>query len=126
MASRRERPLGGRSQGQQLEVVGVARAEWTGSLPPPAVLQEYEAIHAGLAERIVRMAEVESSGTHELDEARANAEIATAKQGQVAAIVLTGVALIASIYFFAVGDPIAGSVLFGLPIVMLVRALLGR
>lgn len=82
--------------------------QWSGPLPPPAILYQYEQVQAGLAERIVAMAETAATGEIKTRDKLACAEIEQAKTGQSLAFVLTLIALGAAIYFFAVGNPIAG------------------
>ncbi len=43
----------------------VLAARWTGPLPPPSMLSEYNRAFPGCAERIVSMAEAESRSRHE-------------------------------------------------------------
>ena len=56
----------------------------------------------------------------------ADAEIERARTGQAIAALITTIALGAAIYFFAVDNPVAGGVLLSVPVIMLVRAFLGR
>jgi len=55
-----------------------------------------------------------------------NAAVETGRTGQAAAILLAFVAVIAAIVFFALRNEVAGGILLSLPVVMLVRALLGQ
>ncbi len=41
--------------------------QWSGPLPPPAVLEQYNAVHPGLAERIVSSMEVEQQHRHSME-----------------------------------------------------------
>ena len=45
----------------------IMHAQWTGPLPPPAVLKQYDEIATGLAERIVVSMEREQEHRHEMD-----------------------------------------------------------
>ena len=45
------------SVSQHAHSVEIVAARWEGLLPPPVALQQYNDVHPGLAERIVRMAE---------------------------------------------------------------------
>ncbi len=93
-------------------------------MPPPALLREYDEVVPGLAERIVGMTEKSITGHIDRDNRLADAEIEISKSGQSMAFVLTLIALIASIVFFAKGNALAGGLLIGLPVVLLVRSFL--
>ena len=50
-----------RKEGEKVKSLTVTRSEsFSGPIPPPAILGEYEKIHAGLADRIMKMAESQS------------------------------------------------------------------
>jgi uncharacterized membrane protein len=98
--------------------------QWAGPLPPPALLYQYEQVQAGLAERIVAMAETAATGEIKTREKLAYAEIEQAKTGQALAFLLTIVAMGAAIYFFAASNPIAGGALLSFPVIMLIRSFL--
>ena len=67
------------------------------------------------------MAETAATGEIKTRDKLACAEIEQAKTGQSLAFVLTLIALGAAIYFFAVGNPIAGGALLSFPVIMLIR-----
>lgn len=54
-----------RPPGRDPNSVFVAESSWQGPLPPPEILQGYEAAFPGAAERILRMAE--DQGAHRRD-----------------------------------------------------------
>lgn len=95
---------------------------WSGPLPPPEVLQQFEIVLPGSAERLFKMVEHK-----QVEERRLNtAVIHRDWVGAVVAAVI-GLALVgASIYFFAKGNNIAGPVLLGIPGVLMVQSFLGR
>lgn len=45
----------------------IMQAQWTGPIPPPGVLKQYDEVAAGLAERIVASMEREQEHRHEMD-----------------------------------------------------------
>ena len=49
---------------QPREVINAIRSEFSGPLPPPAILKQYDEIEPGLANRIVCMAEKEQEHRH--------------------------------------------------------------
>lgn len=83
-------------------------------------------VQPGLAERIVAMAETIATGDIKTRSKLADAEIDLARGGQAMAFVLTIVALGASIYFFAVRNPIGGTAFLAFPVAMIVRSFLIR
>ncbi len=97
---------------------------WEGPMPPPAVLRGYEQVVPGAAARILEMAEKALTGHVDRDNRLAEAEVDIAKTGQTMAFLLTLIALIASIVFFAKGNEVAGGFLIGLPVVLLIRSFL--
>jgi uncharacterized membrane protein len=99
-------------------------SKWQGPMPPPRILAEYDQVQAGLAERIVSMAETVTTGSIKTQDKLADAEIERARTGQALAFLLTVVALGASIWFFAVHDPIAGGAFLSFPVIMLIRSFL--
>lgn len=99
-------------------------SRWSGPLPRPQTLVEYEDVVPGAAERIISMAEHSLTGAIRIDSRLADAEITTVKRGQVIAGLLTAVSLVASIIFFAAGNAIAGGALISMPLVLLVQSFL--
>ncbi|HEU5416241.1 MAG TPA: DUF2335 domain-containing protein [Streptosporangiaceae bacterium] len=94
-------------------------------MPAPAVLAQYEQVQEGLAERIVAMAETVATGDIKTREKIAEAEVDRARSGQALAFLLTLMALGAAIWFFALGNNVAGGVLLSVPVIMLIRSFLG-
>lgn len=94
-------------------------------MPSPDVLQEYERVVPGAADRILAMAESDTTERAALDRKLADAEIENARGGRNQAYSLTLTALVAAIVFFALGNPVAGAVLLSMPVVMLIRSFLG-
>jgi uncharacterized membrane protein len=95
-------------------------------LPAPADLAAYEHVRPGAADRIIRMAEQSNEVRNESLRAATKAEIAYHGRGQIYAFLITLVAMVASIAFFAFGNNVAGGVLLGVPVVVLVRSFLGQ
>src|SRR5216683_414579 len=89
---------------------------WSGPLPPPETLAQYEAILPGSAERILAMAETAAIGEIRTSDKLADAEIVAGRQGLALAATLTLIAFVAAIVFFAVGAPIAGGLFLSFPV----------
>jgi len=86
-------------------------------VPLPAHLRQYDDIVPGAAARILDA--VYQAPSHRQDKL-VEAEITTAKVGQVVAILLAVVSVGASITFFAFDRIIAGSAFLGVPLVQLI------
>lgn len=90
------------------------------------MLAEYERLLPGCAGRLLAMAETVATGRIENETRLTQAEVETAKHGQAFAFLLTLVAFVASIVFFAVSNIVAGIAFISFPVVMLVRSFLGH
>lgn len=95
-------------------------------MPSPRVLAQYEQVQAGLAERIMSMAETVATGDIKTRDKLAKAEIERGRIGQSLAFLLTLIALGGAIWFFAIHNDIAGGVMLSVPVIMLIRSFLGR
>jgi uncharacterized membrane protein len=100
--------------------------EWDGLMPSPSTLAQYDMVQPGLAERITAMAETVATADIKSRAKIADAEIERARIGQVIAALITIIALGTAISFFAVDNPVAGGELLSVPVIMLIRAFLGR
>ncbi|TYK53060.1 DUF2335 domain-containing protein [Actinomadura decatromicini] len=119
--------LGAVEQEQLLDQIQVSlQNDWSGPLPPPAALQQYEMVLTGAADRILCMAETMTTGTSKRQDKLADAEIERARQGQAIAFTLTLLSFIASIVFFVLKQPIPGCAFISFPVLMMIKAFLGR
>ncbi len=119
------------------ERAGVVTATWSGPLPPPRLLGEYESVCAGAADRILRVMENEASHRHDCERRDLDSEIETRraeasafKRGQLFAllIALTGFGLSAWVLMSAqtTGTAVGGSILGVGSITTIVLAFLRR
>lgn len=106
---------------------------FNGPLPPPSILQGYEDIQPGFAERIVHMAESESAHRHELERRALDADIdATKKEflerriGQILAFLIVIIMAGIATYLAVIGREITASVFGGPAIAAIVGAFLSR
>lgn len=96
--------------------------DFDGPLPPPHILEWYEKISPGFAERIMTMAESEMIHRHEIEKKELDADILSNNKiiddyaseirlGQVFAFIIT--LFLASIGTFVIvsGNPVSGSIL---------------
>ena len=74
--------------GIQTQQVLVQSQQWAGPLPPPAVLERYESVVPGLAERIVASMEREQEHRHRIDRELIETHRVTFTRGQwIAALI---------------------------------------
>ena len=86
---------------------------FSGPLPPPQVLQQYNAAHPDLANRIVQMAESEQTHRHLIESTALAGSINAEKRGQNYALVICLVVVLASFGVILKGYEISGSILAG-------------
>ncbi|EHI56450.1 hypothetical protein HMPREF9333_00312 [Johnsonella ignava ATCC 51276] len=78
---------------------------FSGPLPPPSILQGYEDVLPGSADRILKMAEKEQSNRHDLINKQVNSEIRDSFIGIISAISLcTGLIIFGVVIFFCADD----------------------
>lgn len=94
----------------------IRHQSFEGPLPPPEILLQYERISAGLAERIVRMAELQGDHRRHLESTHLTAQIQhleradkEARWGQIFAFVIGMTAIIGGTIAIIMGSPGAGS-----------------
>ena len=102
-------------------------ASFSGPIPPPAILQEYNRITPGLAERIVSMAEKEALHRHEIEHKALTADISDqnkmfseARLGQICGFIIGLAAIIAGVYTATNGAQWPGGIIGGGGIIGLV------
>ena len=93
---------------------------FSGPIPPPAILQGYNQITPGLAERIVSMAEKEASHRHEIEHKELTADISDqnkifseARLGQICGLIIGLAAIIAGAYTATNGAQWPGGIIGG-------------
>ncbi|MFK3872696.1 DUF2335 domain-containing protein [Pseudoalteromonas rhizosphaerae] len=99
--------------GEITEVVRTVAQEYSGPLPPPKMLEHYDSVQPGFANRIVAMAEKEQSHRHNLENQGVSGAINKDSRGQHYALI-TSILLIASCAFLIYsGHEVSGSILGG-------------
>jgi len=109
-------------------------ASFSGPLPPPQILEHYEKIIPGLANRIVNMAEEQGRHRRKMEGKIIEAQILDSKEerierriGQILGFMIGFIALLISAYISINGSPITGSVIGGGALVSLVSVfVIGR
>ena len=102
----------------------IIRAEFkgyrfSGPLPHPRILEEYERIVPGAAERIIAMAEKEQTQRHSLESRTAIVESRLGTWGLVFAFVLAMVLLTGAIWLISRGYSLEGGLLAGVDLITL-------
>jgi uncharacterized membrane protein len=104
------------------EDVSEIRAMFTGPIPPPDLVQEYENALPGLADRIVRMAEAEAEHRRRMEAAALEADLQSTNRlvdahikethrGQNFALIIAVIGLICGTITAILGAPLAGALL---------------
>lgn len=96
-----------------VRVTSAFSRSFSGPLPPPEILQRYDEIETGFANRIVTLAEKEQSHRHDTEGTALASSIASEKRGQYLAFILCAMIVIGSIYLIADGAAISGLLLAG-------------
>lgn len=93
------------AQGDEEHQVLAMKAEFRGPLPPPEVLQRYEDIHPGTAERILQQFERETQHRHAIEEKLVDGqldiqrdEIPARRLGQVFGLIIALSGIVAAAY----------------------------
>jgi uncharacterized membrane protein len=95
-------------------------------MPAPDILRAYDEIVPGAAERIIRMAEADSTERARVDRELAQAEIDRTRTGQAIAFLLVIVAMtLASIFFFQHNNA-GGGAFLSVPVLVLIGTFLNR
>lgn len=104
----------------------LAQRHFSGPLPPPAVLQGYEDVLPGAAERIVQMAEQEQRQRHAFDNSLTASVTRQQERGQQFAFLLGGGALALAAFMVYSGHPVYAIVTTVSSIATLAGAMLYR
>lgn len=91
-------------------------AEFSGPIPHPSLLAEYDKIQPGLVDRITTMAEKEQSHRHAMQDKALSAEIADTRRdqgiqffGQICGLAIGVVSVGAGVYTVLAGNAISGA-----------------
>ncbi len=84
---------------------------FSGPLPPPEVLEHFNRVVPGSAERIIRMAEEQFAHRTELEKKVINSDIARSKWGQILGFIIALVGLIVSAIVAIYGSAVAGGII---------------
>ena len=93
---------------------------FTGPLPPPQLLKEYDNIVPGAAKIIIDTAEKQSTHRQELEKKVIDSDINNSKLGLIFGFIIGIVGIIVGAIIIAIGQIVAGSVISGVTLVSLV------
>jgi len=103
------------------------QSTFSGPIPHPSILEGYERLVPGAAERILVMAESDSRHQQEIECAALHAAEAEVKRGQIFGFIIGLTALGASMLALAMGSPAVAGVIGGTTVVGLVSVfIVGR
>jgi len=91
----------------------VSEQSFSGPLPPPSMLGQYDSVQDGFADRIVSMAESEQSHRQSLENKSVEAAIKTESRGQNYALAISLLIITGALYLIDSGNEISGSLLAG-------------
>lgn len=91
----------------------VSEHAFSGPLPPPSMLNQYDSIQDGFADRIISMAESEQSHRQSLENKSVEAAIKTESRGQNYALAISLLIITGALYLIDSGKEVSGSLLAG-------------
>lgn len=107
---------------EQLSVQLSMRSQYSGPIPPPKFLSQFEEIVPGSAERILAMAERQSAHRQSLESIVIPDQLSQSSRGQTFAFILSILAIIAACFLGYIGQTVVASIIGGGTIVSLVYA----
>jgi uncharacterized membrane protein len=111
----RREPKGDSGIGEQ-----VLMGRWSGPLPPPAALEQFERASPGAADRILNMAEREEAHRQDLERKMVSSEIKARNRGQLLGFLIAAITLIGGIWLVYEGKDWPGLVAILTPLIGLV------
>ncbi len=109
------------------QVSSLYAESFQGPIPPPSILEHYEQLQPGFAERILAMAERQGMHRMQLETTALTGQLKRSSRGQVFGFVLGLVGLIAGSFCIYSGHDTAGASLGGISLVSLVTVfVIGR
>lgn len=101
--------------------------QWSGPLPPPAALQQFNDIIPNGAERIMSMVEQEQMHRMAYESARLQGEISGSRRGHVIGGAITIIAILVAAGAGYIGvNPIICVAIVGLPIASILKSIFGK
>lgn len=91
----------------------VSQQSFSGPIPPPSMLGDYDSVHDGLADRLVAMAESQQKHRQHLEAEAVGAAIKTENRGQSYALIVSLLIIAGALYLIDSGKEVSGSILAG-------------
>jgi len=110
--SKKNRMIQEQNNGQDRAVVA-QRASFSGPIPPPQFLAEYNKIVPGSAEIIINMAKEQATHRQELEKKVINSDIDNSKKGLWFGFIIGMTGIIIGAFIIYAGQVIAGSIISG-------------
>ena len=111
------------SQSKPPQNLQIVRSEtYSGILPPPAMLEHYDKIVPGSAERLIKMAENQSQHRMKLESQVIHSDSRNSTIGVISALIITVGTLVLAGYAIKMGQTLAGGVIGSLGIASIVGA----
>lgn len=92
---------------------------FSGPLPPPQLLKQYNDVVPNGAERLMQMAERQQGHRHDLENVVINGNVKAEARGQWMGLLISVVVIVAGTYLAAMGKQITGGLLVGVDVVAL-------
>ena len=116
-----------KKHGNQLDNQQLVSGQWSGPLPPPSVLREFDGVVKDGAERIMRMAELEQEHRHSVEKLESISSAKDIRVGQLLGFIISLSSIIGCISTAFYGAHWSVSVaLVGVPITGIVKAFLDK
>ena len=84
---------------------------FSGQLPPPDILRQFDEVVPGAAERIIKMAEDQSTHRRELEKKVIDSDITRSKWGQILGFIIAISGLVVSAIVAVYGSALAGGII---------------
>ncbi|MFZ0864447.1 MAG: DUF2335 domain-containing protein [Candidatus Sulfotelmatobacter sp.] len=92
---------------------------FSGPLPPPQLLSQYNEVVPYGAERLMKMAEAQQTHRQELEKTVIHGNVGSEKRGQWMGLFISMVVILAGTYLAGTGKQITGGILVGVDVVAL-------
>ena len=121
MARKKNKPKPNKSQpqnllqqkGQGVQSLTTTAQAFAGPLPPPQILEKYNNIVTGAADRIIAMAENQAKHRHQLELEVINSEIKNSRTGLHYGLIIGLSSIIGGVVCILLGHQIGGSIIGG-------------
>ena len=97
--------------------VSMVSQEFSGPLPPPTVLNEYNRVVPNAAERIIAMAEKEQEHRIKAEQTLIEGEIKQAKRGQIMGFIIAMLLTATAIYLAIIGLTSLSAIIFSVTLI---------